>query len=102
MTTLVLPVCPFSMFHQLASPPGFHGTHIPKGNLAKYKKMCIYQIISVRVMHAGTGAQQHKHTVIMREMAPGANGFFNISFLYFFAHPGAISPMGAISRIPVR
>ena len=53
-------------------------------------------------MHAGTGAQQHKHTVIMREMAPGANGFFNISFLYFFAHPGAISPMGAISRIPVR
>ena len=41
-------------------------------------------------------------TVIMREMAPGANGFLNIPFLYFFAHPGAISPMGAISRIPVR
>ena len=41
-------------------------------------------------------------TVIMREMAPGANGFLYIYFLYFFAHLGAISPMGAISRIPVR
>ena len=38
-------------------------------------------------------------TVIMREMALGANGFQNIYFLYFFAHPGAISPMGAISRM---
>ena len=36
------------------------------------------------------------HTVIMREMAPGANGFF-LYFLDFFAHPGAISSMGAIS-----
>ena len=23
-------------FHQLASPPGFHVTHIPKGNLEKH------------------------------------------------------------------
>ena len=44
----------------------------------------------------------NRNAVIMREMAPGANGFFNISLLYFFAHPGAISPMGAISLIPVR
>ena len=32
----------------------------------------------------------------MHEMATGANGFINIYFLYFFAHPGAISPMGAM------
>ena len=42
------------------------------------------------------------YTIIMREMAPGANVFFYISLLIFLAHPGAISPMGAISRIPVR
>ena len=35
-------------------------------------------------------------------MVPGANGFFYLYFLYFFAHPGAMSPMRAISRIPVR
>ena len=38
-------------------------------------------------------------TVIIREMALGANFCF-LNFLHLFAHPGAISPMGTISRIP--
>ena len=49
-----------------------------------------------------TSAFGEEYTVIMREIAPGANGFINISFLHLFAHTGAISPMGAISRILVR
>ena len=40
--------------------------------------------------------------VIMPRMAPGAITFYNKSSYSFFGTPGAISPMGAISPIPVR
>ena len=41
-------------------------------------------------------------TVIMRASAAGCDRFLNHAFLAFFSHPGAITPMGAITPIPVR
>ena len=40
--------------------------------------------------------------VIMRASAPGCDRFLNNAVLAFFSHPGAISPIGAITPIPVR
>ena len=42
------------------------------------------------------------NTVIMRVSAPGCDRFLNHAVLAFFSHPGAITPMGAITPIPVR
>ena len=41
-------------------------------------------------------------TVIMRASAPGCDRFLNHAVLAFFSHPGAITPMGVITPIPVR
>ncbi|CAN0408814.1 unnamed protein product [Pylaiella littoralis] len=41
-------------------------------------------------------------TVIVRVIAPGAIAILNVSFLIFFSHPGAITPMGSITPAGVR
>ena len=42
------------------------------------------------------------NTVIMRASAPGFDRFLNHAVLAFFSLPGAITPLGAITPIPVR
>ena len=43
MHKLWLPLLPACPFHQLASPPGSHVTHIPKGNLVVYTRWFQWQ-----------------------------------------------------------
>ena len=71
----------------------------------EYRRVQLLGIIEFRYKPSGITVPDTTHDVqwhipvIMREMAPSANGFFKI---YFFAHLGAISPMGAILRIRLR
>ena len=58
--------------------------------------------LKTAITHSGRAQAQTSSTVTTRVMARGCDRFFNHSFLGFLSHPGAITPMGAITLIGMR